>query len=113
MIVYLALAYGLAWAAQVALIAVLRGLAGAPAVTGVATLVAAPALMWPPAIGAFVARRWVERSGFADAGLRWPRPGYIALAWLGPPVLTLGVAALSLSLYPLDRNLATLHQILD
>lgn len=58
-IVYLALAYGLAWAAQVVLIAVLRGLAGAPAVTGVTTLGAAPALMLPPAIGAYVARRVV------------------------------------------------------
>lgn len=61
-IVYLALAYGFSWTAQVALVAVLRRLAGTPAVSFVATLVAVPALMWPPAIGAFVARRWVERS---------------------------------------------------
>lgn len=111
-IVYLALAYGLAWAAQVALVTIARSLAGSPAIAGAATLVVAGALMWPPAIGAFVARRWVEHSGFANAGLRWPSWPYIALAWLGPPVLTLGAAALSLLLYPLDRNLATLREML-
>ncbi|MEV1011372.1 CPBP family intramembrane glutamic endopeptidase [Streptomyces sp. NPDC049881] len=48
-----------------------------------------------PAVGAIVARRWVTREGFADAGLAlrlreaWP---YYAAAWLGPLAITAGAA---------------------
>uniref|UniRef100_A0A831TK16 CPBP family intramembrane metalloprotease n=1 Tax=Thermorudis peleae TaxID=1382356 RepID=A0A831TK16_9BACT len=112
--VYLVLAFGLAWAAQIAFVSAQRALADLPAIlTATATLVSAAALMWPPAVGAFVARRWVERSGFADAGLRWPRGRYILLAWLGPPVLALSAIAVSLPLYPIDWNLETLREALS
>lgn len=112
-IAYLALAYGLAWAAQVALVTISRSLAGSPAIAGAATLVVAGALMWPPAIGAFVARRWVERSGFADAGLRWPSWRYLVLAWIGPPALTFIVLLLSMPVYGFDSNLTLLREALE
>jgi membrane protease YdiL (CAAX protease family) len=101
-LVYLALAFGLAWAAQAGLALALRGAPGGLAALGGGVLVVAVALMWPPAVGAYVARRWVERSGFADAGLRWPPRRYLLAAWFGPAALTAAAAALSLPLYPFD-----------
>jgi hypothetical protein len=105
LIAYLALTFGLSWAAQVTLVTVSPRLSVSPGLGGLATLTAAAALMWPPAIGAFVARRWIEGSGFTDTGLQWPRWPYLALAWLGPPALSLISVLLSLPVYPLDRNL--------
>jgi hypothetical protein len=63
--VYLAVAFGLAWLAQ---IAVVNALPGGVASLGGGLLVVTALVMWPPALGAIVVRKWVERSGFADAG---------------------------------------------
>ncbi len=109
LIVFLAVAFGLAWPIQVGLAVLARGagLTGNPRLVVPAALL----LMWPPAIGAYVARR-VEGSGFRDAGLRWPAWPYLVLAWFGPALLTLASMALSLALYPLDMELPTLRSML-
>jgi membrane protease YdiL (CAAX protease family) len=119
--VYLALAFGLSWAAQIALSLALRGGPQTLASLGAGILVAALFLMWPPAIGAFVARRWVEAGsprrtvagGFTDGGLRWPAWRYVALAWLGPAALTLLTAVASLPLYPFDPAFAPLRELAE
>ncbi|WP_110946325.1 CPBP family intramembrane glutamic endopeptidase [Streptomyces avicenniae] len=65
-----------------------------------------------PAIGAVVARRWVTREGFADAGLRlrlraaWP---YYIGAWLGPLAITAGAAGVAVLLGLWDGDLEPLR----
>lgn len=110
---YLALAFGLSWAVQLGLALALRKVPGGILSLGGGTLVVAVFLMWPPAIGAYVARRWVEGDNFTDAGLRWPRWRFVALAWLGPPVLTGLTALISLPLYPFDPTFATLRGLAE
>ena len=112
-LVYLALAFGLSWAAQVGLALWLRGDPQAQAALGGGVLVAALFLMWPPAVGAFVARRWVEGGRFADAGLKWPPWRYVLLAWLGPPALVLAALLLSLPVYPFDPALTPLREAFE
>lgn len=113
-IVYLALAFGLAWIVQVALVLVARSDPGLLALLrGGNVLVVALFLMWPPAIAAYVVRRTVEHGDFRDAGLSWPSWGYVALAWFGPAILTVFSTLLSLSIYPFDSNLSTLRRALQ
>jgi|DewCreStandDraft_2_1066082.scaffolds.fasta_scaffold00226_11 membrane protease YdiL (CAAX protease family) len=110
--VYLALAFGLSWMAQIGLAFALRHeLGGALAVLGGGVLVVAVFLMWPPAIGAYIARRWVEGGNVADAGLCWPAWRFVALAWLGPPVLTALTMLVSLPLYPFDPTFTLLREL--
>lgn len=108
---FLVLAFGLAWAVQIALAAAVRSGAQTLAALGGGMVVAAVFLMWPPAVGALVARRWVEGSGFADAGSRRPPWRYVALAWFGPPFLTLLALLVSLPLYPLDLTFGPLREL--
>ncbi len=108
---FVLIAFGLAWPVQVG-IALFGRQAAAPALTGILVLPLAFLLMWPPALGAYVARRWVEKSGFGDAGLRWPPLKCVLLAWFGPALLTLVTVALSLPVYPPDTELAALHSLL-
>lgn len=110
-VIYLALAFALAWAAQIGVIAGVRSAGSPAAIAGGEMLIVALVLMWPPAVAAYVARRWVERSGFADAGLRWPRWRYVAYAWLGPAALTLVALALSLPLFPFDSSFSALQKM--
>ncbi|WP_107080111.1 CPBP family intramembrane glutamic endopeptidase [Streptomyces sp. NBRC 109706] len=68
-----------------------------------------------PALGAIVARRWVTREGFADAGLglrlrgAWP---YYVAAWLGPLAITAGAAGTAVLLGLWDGDLAPLRDAL-
>jgi membrane protease YdiL (CAAX protease family) len=110
LVVFLLLAFGLAWAAQIALVLAARGTTGGMAAPGPGVMLVGAALMWPPAIGAYVARRWVERSGFADAGLRWPPRRLLLAAWLGPAALTVAAMLLSLPVYPFDPDLRSLEE---
>ena len=55
-------------------------------------------VMFIPAICALIVRRFIEREGFGDAGLRWGRGRYYLWAWLAPVGLGLVAAALSLLL---------------
>jgi membrane protease YdiL (CAAX protease family) len=109
-LVYLVIAFGLSWAAQIALALAVRSDPASAARLGGGILVVAVALMWPPAIGAFVARRWVEHGNFADVGLRLGPWRYLALAWIGPTLLTLLAMLLSLPLFPFDPTFAPLRE---
>ena len=76
-IIFLAIAFGLAWAG---FIPELFGRRGSPAL-----------MPFAPAIAAFIVRKWVTREGFADSGWR-PRPGrwrLYLLAFLWPVATTL------------------------
>jgi membrane protease YdiL (CAAX protease family) len=110
LVVYLTMAFGLAWLVQVGLVFGLRGVPGGLASLGSGSLVVALLLMWPPALGAFVARRWVEHGGFGDAGLHWPSWPYVLVAWLGPAALTAAAALLSLPIYPFDATFSGLQE---
>ncbi len=99
--VFLAIAFGLSWLAQFLLAETFEETATQGAFNPGYILIAA-ALMFPPAIGAFVVRRWLEGNNFGDAGLRWPSKNYLALAWLGPPLLVLVTFLISLPLYSLS-----------
>lgn len=109
LLVFLAVAFGLSWPVQIAL--ALGTSAWGSAIGPVSLFVAAFALMWPPAIGAYLARR-VERSGFEDAGLRWPPGPYILIAWFGPAGLTFLSTMVGLAVYPLDVELSTFRALL-
>lgn len=111
-LVYLALTFGLSWAAQIPLSIMTRSNPQGLASLGGGILAVAVFLMWPPAVGAFVARRWVERSGFADAGLRRGPWKYYLLAWFGPAIGTVLSILLTLPLYPFDSNFTTLHSMM-
>ncbi len=54
-------------------------------------------VMFIPAISALVVRLFVERQGFADAGLRWGKGRYYLVAWLLP--VTFGAAAMGLAIW--------------
>jgi membrane protease YdiL (CAAX protease family) len=113
-LVYLAIAFGLSWTAQVVL-ALLASRADGSGVTqtlGGGIFVVALALMWPPAVGAYVARRWVEGTGFADAGLQRGPWRYVIFAWFLPAVLTLVALAISLPVYPYDATLPALRELM-
>lgn len=109
--IFLLLAFGLGWLAQIVLIWMIGEAPEGLAALGGGILIAAVALMWPPAIGAFVARRWVERSGFSDAGLKWPARRYLLIAWFGPAVLALFALLLSLPIYPFDPSFSSLVEM--
>jgi membrane protease YdiL (CAAX protease family) len=109
---YLALAFGLAWAAQIGVVLATRPEAGLLSALGGGLLVAAVFLMWPPALAAYVVRRWWEHGRFDDAGLRLGPWRYLLVGWLGPPLLV-GLALLvSLPIYPFDPALTLLRELL-
>lgn len=91
---FLALAYGLGWAAQIGLALAVRDDPAGPLQLGGGLLVVAVALMWPPALGAIVARRLVERG--RGPGLGWRRGPwrYLLIGWLSPSLMTLAARAL-------------------
>ena len=91
---YLAIAFGLAWTAEIW--ALSRGVRFKSLTPGTTLLLAS--VMFTPAIAAFVARRFITREGFADAGLRrGPWRPYL-MTWLGVPVLVAGIYGLTLLL---------------
>src|SRR5690554_4103626 len=107
---FLLIAFGLGWAAQIIVARMLLTVDGTMAALGGGIFIAAVALMWPPAVGAFVARRWVEKSGFDDAGLRRPRTRAVLIAWFGPPALVMIALLLSLPVYPFDAGFQALAE---
>jgi membrane protease YdiL (CAAX protease family) len=76
------------------------------------TFVVAMLLMWPPAIGAYVARRFVEGGNFADSGLRLGPPLYLVVGWLLPALMVALAMLLSLPVTPFDPNFTTLREVL-
>jgi len=82
---FLLLTFGITWFVEIGL---LRGMrpGSVPYTIGLV------GVMLVPAVCAFVVRRFIEREGFSDAGLRWGRGRYYLWAWLAPAGL--GVAAM-------------------
>jgi membrane protease YdiL (CAAX protease family) len=99
-LVFLILTVGLSWLVQVGQ-ALIAGRAAATA-SGPAMILYAVPRMAPPAIAAYVARRWWEDGQFADAGLRWPGWRYGTLAWLLPIVLSFLALVIALPFYRFD-----------
>jgi len=88
---FVALAFGLTWAIEIAALAMGMRFSRVGATE---TLLLA-GVMFIPALSAFVVRRFVTREGFGDAGLRLgPWRLYIAV-WLGVPLLVAVIYGLS------------------
>lgn len=104
--IFLALAFGLAWTAEV--VALACGVRfTSPTLSSTALLAW---VMLTPAIAALIVRRFITREGFATAGLRrGPWRPYL-LVWLGVPLLVAGIYALTIltGLGRFDPSLATL-----
>jgi hypothetical protein len=88
---FLALSFGLAWTAEgIALARGVRFSSLTPASTGLLA-----AVMFTPAIAAFIIRRFITREGFTTAGLRrGPWRPYLII-WLGVPLLVAGIYAIT------------------
>jgi membrane protease YdiL (CAAX protease family) len=87
--VYLLVTFGLAWGIELGPVRSLGYEQG-----GLTVLLLLVGVMFTPTLGALAAR-WVEGSGYGDAGLRWGRGRYLLLAWLLP--FALGLVATGLT----------------
>ncbi len=86
---YLLLVFGLTWPIEIVLAR--RYLPGSAAYTAILVIV-----MFIPALTAIIVRLFIERQGFADAGLRWGRGRYYLAGWLLP--VAFGLAAMGLAI---------------
>lgn len=91
LLVFLLLTFGLTWLLEIGL---LRRLSYGNAPYQIWII----SVMFVPALCAFLVRRFVEREGFADAGLRWGRGRYYLWAWLAPIGLGLVAGVISVAL---------------
>ncbi|HYG58060.1 MAG TPA: CPBP family intramembrane glutamic endopeptidase [Symbiobacteriaceae bacterium] len=68
------------------------------------------AVMWVPAVGAFIVRKWVTREGFATAGLRWaPWKAFLGVQLFTPLVFAaIYLLTWALGLAKIDPQLSTL-----
>lgn len=80
-LLYLLVAFGLAWAIELGPVRTLTYAPGKPSV-----MLWLVGVMFTPSVAA-VAARLVEKRGFADARLRWGRGRYHLVAWLLPFLL--------------------------
>lgn len=91
LVAYLILVFGLTWPIEIMLARRYpMGSAAYIAILG--------GIMFIPALSALIVRLFVERQGFADAGLRWGRGRFYLAAWLLPIAFGLGAMGLSLLL---------------
>ncbi|UCC69650.1 MAG: CPBP family intramembrane metalloprotease [Armatimonadota bacterium] len=90
LVVFLLLTFGLAWAIEI-------GLTRRWQVGSTLYIIALVAVMFVPGLSALFVRVFVERQGFADAGLRWGRGRYYLAAWLLPVVF--GAVAFGLAIW--------------
>lgn len=90
-VVYLLLVFGLTWPIEIVLVRRYPpGSAAYIAILG--------GIMFIPALSALIVRLFVERQGFADAGLRWGMGRFYLVAWLLSVLFSLGAMGLSLVL---------------
>lgn len=101
-LVFLALAYGLAWTLGFSFLA-LGGRVGSGAFIAMAVL-----YMFTPAAAAFITQKSIWKEPLRDLGLRSPRLPWLVVAWLLPVLLMVFALALSLAVPG-----ATLHSGLD
>lgn len=90
-IVFLALAYGMAWTLGFGFFA-LGGRVNSGAFTAMAAL-----YMFVPAIAALITQKLIWKEPLRDLGLRTPRLPWLAVAWLLPVLLVVVALALSLA----------------
>lgn len=84
--VFLAIAFGGSWAVQIGLAVLFQNKALVPPELRQLVLgAAAPVLMWPPAVGALVARKYIEKSSLKEPGFALPSRGWLLAAW-GLPI---------------------------
>lgn len=114
LIVFLGIAFGLSWLVQLTISLLIRNKQIIPEeMRSMALSLAAPLLMWPPAIGALVARRFVEKSPLNEPGLKLPPWRWLLVSWLMPLVLVLVVMVASLPINALDTSIAPLRQAFE
>lgn len=92
LLVYLLVTFGLAWGIELGPVRSIGLQSGSPLVMALMV-----GVMFCPLLGALAARR-VERSGFADAGLRWGKGRYHLIAWLLPVVVSAAAVGLTIAL---------------
>jgi CAAX protease family protein len=90
-IVFLALAYGLAWTLGLSFLAL-----GGRVDSSAFVVVAVP-YMFTPAAAAVIAQKFIWKEPLRDLGLRNPRLPWLVIAWLLPMLLTMLVFALGLA----------------
>lgn len=81
--IFLALAFGIAWALEIAAIAGGMRFEALEPAGGVLLIL----VMFVPGLSAFLVRRFITREGFSTAGLRWGPKRYYLMVWLGVPAL--------------------------
>jgi uncharacterized protein len=113
---YLAVAFGGGWAAQLGVLALVRLLELPSRLLPLLLLGAAPLLMWPPAIGALLVRARARRAGGdVELGVRWP-PGlwrWLLAAWAGTVLLVLLTALFSLPFNPFDAEFTPMREAFE
>ena len=87
---YLLLTFGLTWVLQI-------GVARHYEVGSLPYIAILVAVMFIPGLSALIVRLFIERQGFADAGLHWGRGRYYIVAWLLPAAF--GLAAFGLAIW--------------
>ena len=88
LLAYLLLVFGLSWPIEIVLV-------GRHPLGSVPYTLLLVVVMFIPALSALIVRLFVERQGFADAGLRWGRGRCYLAAWLLP--VAFGLAAMGLA----------------
>jgi len=91
-LVFLALAYGIAWTLGFSFFA-LGGRVHSGAFVVMATL-----YMFAPATAAVITQKWIYKDPLRDLGLRMPRMPWLVVAWLLPVLLVVLALALSFSI---------------
>lgn len=111
---FLAIAFGGSWAVQIAIFFLFRDQNLIPKEHQPTVLTAAaPLLMWPPAIGAIVARKWIEKSSLKAPGFALPERRWLLWAWGLPVLIVFATLLASLPLNPLDTSLTPLREAFE
>jgi len=114
LIVFLGIAFGLSWLVQLTISLLVRNKQIIPEeMRSMVLSLAAPLLMWPPALGALVARRYIEKTPLTEPGLKLPPWRWLLVSWLLPLVLVLVVMVASLPINPVDPWVTPLRQAIE
>lgn len=91
---FIAIAFGLAWTVE--FVALAQGIRFSSMTLATTAILAA--VMFTPAIAAFVVRRYVTREGFGTAGLRFGPWRPYAVVWIGVPLMVLAIYGITILL---------------
>lgn len=111
---FLLIAFGGSWAAQFAIGLLFRDRALIPEeMRPMLMTAAAPVLMWPPAIGALVARKWVEKTSLKEPGLKLPKKSWLAISWALPIAFVFATILVSLPINAIDTEVTPLREAFE